>query len=260
MTHNDSQVEARDDFNGDTPHLIRCIEALLRIDKAGALFPHGIGGHARTLLSAAACRLAALSALAAGKQEAWIPSSERLPAKDVEVLTYDSSADHVFVNQWCDWWEAPVSFSSKTICVGEGWETGEFENITHWMPLPASPSPLCVDPESAGTGGQAGTFADKSGTFADTRGTFADPERMRAWEEAGRRIQAEDEGLPAAAPERRECDGGVALEMSREEADALIEASDGHTKMSEVRDLVQEAFRRGVAAALGVALPDGAKR
>lgn len=70
----------------------------------------------------------------------WIPTSERIPAKDEEVLTYDSSADSVTINKWCDWWEAPVSFSSKTICVGEGWETGEYENVTHWMPLPAAPS------------------------------------------------------------------------------------------------------------------------
>lgn len=46
------------DFNGDTPHLIRCIESLLRLDASGALVPHGVGGHARTLLAAAAARLA----------------------------------------------------------------------------------------------------------------------------------------------------------------------------------------------------------
>jgi hypothetical protein len=50
-----------DEFNGDTPHLIRCIEALLSLDASGSLVPHGIGGHARTMLSAAAVRLAALA-------------------------------------------------------------------------------------------------------------------------------------------------------------------------------------------------------
>lgn len=37
--------------------------------------------------------------------------------------------------------------------------------------------------------------ADVAGTFADPTGTFADPERMRAWEEAGRRVQAEADGI-----------------------------------------------------------------
>lgn len=49
--------ELRDEFNGDDPHLIRCIEALLAMDADGVLRPHGVGGHARTLLSAAAVRL-----------------------------------------------------------------------------------------------------------------------------------------------------------------------------------------------------------
>lgn len=49
----------KDTFRGDTPHLISCIEALLRLDADGALVPHGIGGHARDLLAAAAVRLAA---------------------------------------------------------------------------------------------------------------------------------------------------------------------------------------------------------
>ena len=48
-----------DDFRGDTPSLVRNIVALLELDADGALVPHGVGGHARGLLSAAAARLAA---------------------------------------------------------------------------------------------------------------------------------------------------------------------------------------------------------
>jgi hypothetical protein len=55
------QMTATDNFNGDTPHLIECINALLDMGAAGALVPHGIGGHARGLLSAAAARLAAIA-------------------------------------------------------------------------------------------------------------------------------------------------------------------------------------------------------
>ena len=47
----------KDAFRGDTPHLVSSIEALLSLDADGALVPHGIGGHARDLLSAAAARL-----------------------------------------------------------------------------------------------------------------------------------------------------------------------------------------------------------
>lgn len=48
-----------DTFRGDNAALIENIDALLRLDAAGALFPHGVGGLARQLLSAAAMRLAA---------------------------------------------------------------------------------------------------------------------------------------------------------------------------------------------------------
>lgn len=47
-----------DTFNGDTAHLRQSIEALIALDAEGALVPHGIGGHARTLLTAAYHRLA----------------------------------------------------------------------------------------------------------------------------------------------------------------------------------------------------------
>jgi hypothetical protein len=46
-----------DGFNGDNKALCGAIAALLEMDRAGALTPHGIGGHARTLLTAAAARL-----------------------------------------------------------------------------------------------------------------------------------------------------------------------------------------------------------
>jgi|GEM_PF-2821860 len=48
-----------DTFQGDTSSLVRNILALLELDAKGALVPHGVGGHARGLLSAAAARLAA---------------------------------------------------------------------------------------------------------------------------------------------------------------------------------------------------------
>lgn len=47
-----------DTFCGDDKHLIGCVEALISLSDAGALVPHGLGGHARELLSACAVRLA----------------------------------------------------------------------------------------------------------------------------------------------------------------------------------------------------------
>ena len=46
-----------DDFNGTTPHMIRCIESLVSMNDRGALVPHGLCGHSRTLLLASANRL-----------------------------------------------------------------------------------------------------------------------------------------------------------------------------------------------------------
>ncbi|MES2247633.1 MAG: hypothetical protein V4645_10145 [Pseudomonadota bacterium] len=53
-----------DKFKGDNAHLARCIQALLNLDARGALVPHGLGGHARDLLAAAACRLPLAAAVA----------------------------------------------------------------------------------------------------------------------------------------------------------------------------------------------------
>ena len=43
----------RDEFRGDDELLKRCIVSLISLNDSGSLAPHGIGGHARSLLSAA---------------------------------------------------------------------------------------------------------------------------------------------------------------------------------------------------------------
>ena len=48
-----------DDFRGDNAQLILSAKALLDLDKKGALVPHGIGGHARGIISAFIARLPA---------------------------------------------------------------------------------------------------------------------------------------------------------------------------------------------------------
>jgi len=57
MTKITQEQALTDNFDGDNAHLIRSIEALIALNDKGALAPHGIGGHARALLSSAAVRL-----------------------------------------------------------------------------------------------------------------------------------------------------------------------------------------------------------
>jgi endonuclease YncB( thermonuclease family) len=61
-----------DNFKGDTPYLILCIDALLKLDEVGAWTPHRVPGHARTLLESAAIRLAAIPCPESGKHCRWV--------------------------------------------------------------------------------------------------------------------------------------------------------------------------------------------
>lgn len=73
----------------------------------------------------------------------WIPVSERLPEEDCEVLVFSSVAgrQRITFDTWGEQYEQPVMFSSHTVPVGKGWSDHEFEQVTHWMPLPKSPDP-----------------------------------------------------------------------------------------------------------------------
>lgn len=57
-TASDTQINGCGSFSGGNTALVAAMVALLKLDAAGALVPHGIGGHARALLTAAASRLA----------------------------------------------------------------------------------------------------------------------------------------------------------------------------------------------------------
>ena len=47
----------KDEFRGDDARLCECIKALIEMSDDGILVPHGIGGHARSLLAASYHRL-----------------------------------------------------------------------------------------------------------------------------------------------------------------------------------------------------------
>ncbi len=72
----------------------------------------------------------------------WIPVEDRLPARGVQVLVYVPNARHskIGMDEWDVHREAPVGWSSHTIETGEGWQEHEFEEVTHWAPLPPPPT------------------------------------------------------------------------------------------------------------------------
>ena len=64
------------------------------------------------------------------------------PKKGTLCLVYKPNNTYCkfWVDEWIDLYEAPVSWSSVTICVGEGWaDEDDTDNITHWA--------YCEEPE-----------------------------------------------------------------------------------------------------------------
>lgn len=88
----------------------------------------------------------------------WIACDERMPDAGVEVLVWLAApafkgSINVAMDTWDEQHEAPVAWSSATIPVGMGWDSGtDWERITHWMPLPAAPEvappPSAPQPEA----------------------------------------------------------------------------------------------------------------
>lgn len=90
----------------------------------------------------------AITAEEAGREgeakDAWISVHDRVPAVGQEVLVFGQSpwekAPSIKIDLWDEIHEAPVSFSSATVCVGEGWTENESDDITHWRELPPAPA------------------------------------------------------------------------------------------------------------------------
>lgn len=84
-----------DTLRGDTQSLVQNITALLELDAEGALVPHGIGGHARVLLSAAASRLAAVPTTQPAPQlperDASVPAEQQGLFRKFDVRRVDGS-------------------------------------------------------------------------------------------------------------------------------------------------------------------------
>lgn len=75
--------------------------------------------------------------------QGWISTNDRLPENEDEVLVYVPSAKYnkVDLDNWRMQHERPLGFSSHTVPIGEMWDNHEFEEVSHWMPLPQAPLP-----------------------------------------------------------------------------------------------------------------------
>ena len=79
----------------------------------------------------------------------WISVLQKMPENDSPVLVYTPKNQHQTI--WIDCWqmqqEDPLGFSSVAIEVGYGWDGFEFEEVTHWKPLPDAPKGGCTYPQ-----------------------------------------------------------------------------------------------------------------
>jgi len=71
----------------------------------------------------------------------WIPVYEQLPDIGQVVLAYfpHRTTMKVDIEELMELREAPVSFSSETVYTGVFWSESDYDDITHWMPLPKPP-------------------------------------------------------------------------------------------------------------------------
>ncbi len=73
----------------------------------------------------------------------WIPVSERLPEPDSGlVLVWSSAYGWADLDEWATHHEDPTGMSTvNTVNMGVMWREHEFEDISHWCPLPPRPLP-----------------------------------------------------------------------------------------------------------------------
>jgi hypothetical protein len=71
----------------------------------------------------------------------WVSVDERLPEVGMRVLVYvrDFPLLPIQTDEWNEQRESPVEWSSETVAIGFGWDEHEFDEVSHWMPLPSAP-------------------------------------------------------------------------------------------------------------------------
>lgn len=138
-------TEIADEFRGDDASLVRSIEALIGLNDDGALVPHGIGGHARALLSAAAVRLSAAS-----KPIAWLAPTvgNNLSVVSAGIAEHMVTAFPVYGRQ-------PISHESET---GNSVSEQDARDAARWRQFLSM-----IDPDKV-PGGFTVYFAVEKGT------------------------------------------------------------------------------------------------
>lgn len=101
------------------------------------------------------------------KQSTWVSVLERLPESGLPVLVYTPANKYgkMWVDSWSKRYESPLSWSSATVETGSMWESFDFGEVTHWMPLPewpddGEPEVICGNCESVMPIGCGGVFKD----------------------------------------------------------------------------------------------------
>ena len=69
----------------------------------------------------------------------WIPVSERVPEEGTIALVFTPSEKHISIDEWYQHREDPLGMGGPTIPTELGWADHEFDEVTHWMPLPDCP-------------------------------------------------------------------------------------------------------------------------
>lgn len=87
------------DFKGKDDLLIQSIDSLLEMDAKGILVPHGIGGHARTLLRAAKASIEQACAARTVPDEKMVAFIKEVSEQKPEKPDYWSSCSQCSSNQ-----------------------------------------------------------------------------------------------------------------------------------------------------------------
>jgi hypothetical protein len=122
---------------------------------------------------------AAIDQLAAHQAEVWISVEDRLPEPNTDCVAWVKALSqrqggpthYAYVTRWAEQHEAPVSFSSATIPIGLGWDGFDYDDVTHWQPLPKPPAIPTDSPGAAGGGVGEAIDLGINGSRCGTHGT-----------------------------------------------------------------------------------------
>lgn len=81
--------------------------------------------------------------------DGWIACADRMPAEADPVLVYvpGDPGLKIWIDTWQEQFDCPVAWSTAEVSIGPGWDDHEFEEVTHWMPLPLPPAPGLMEAE-----------------------------------------------------------------------------------------------------------------